>query len=267
MRQRGDELEIVSGDQQRDADLVEASEQLHDLEGEIGVEVAGGLVRDDHLRPTGHRAGDADSLLLARRQSDRRVRLAAEESHDVERRAHAFLDLSAGCAGDYERQRDVVEHHAVVEQLMVLEHDAEPLAKAGNLPAGDPRRVLIVDHDGAARRALDQRDQLEQGALTGAGGSGENRELAALEGEAHARQRLAAVRVALVNVLEADQDVSPISAWTKSVARNSSMSSRLSPTAMSRIGTRSFRAIESRIPPFAVPSSFVIARPVTPSRS
>jgi hypothetical protein len=57
------------------------------------------------------------------------MRLAAAKPDLVERGAHALLDLAAACAGDDERQRDVVEDAAVVEQLMVLKDDAEPLAE------------------------------------------------------------------------------------------------------------------------------------------
>ena len=51
-----DQLEVVRGDQQRDADLVEAREQLHDLEREIGIEIAGRLVGDQHVGPRARRA-------------------------------------------------------------------------------------------------------------------------------------------------------------------------------------------------------------------
>ena len=82
------------------------------------------------------------------------------------------------------------------------------------------------------------------------------------------RERLAAGRVTLVDVLEPDHDrASPSSARTNSSARNSSRSATPSPTATSRIGTLSWRAIASRMPPFAVPSSFVMATPVSFRRS
>ena len=99
----------------------------------------------------------------------------------VERRAHALLDLAAARAGDHERQRDVVEDAAVVEQLVVLEHDAEPLPERRNLAARDARRVLVVDEHRAARRPLDQRDQAQQRALAGARRARQEHELAALD--------------------------------------------------------------------------------------
>ena len=231
VRQLLDELEIVRRDQQRHADLVEAREELHDLERQLGVEVARRLVGDQHVGTRRDGARDTDALLLARRQRDRRMRLAAAQADLIERRAHAFLDLAAARARDHERQRDVVEHAAVVEQLVVLEHDAEPLAKRRNLAPRDARRVLVVDEHGAARRPLDERDQAQQRALAGARRARQEHELAALDVQRYARQRLAAGRITFVDVLEPDHGrASPSSARTNSSARKSSRSATPSPT-------------------------------------
>ena len=133
------------------------------------------------------RARDADALLLAGRERDRRVRLAAEQADLVERRAHALLDLAAARARDHERQRDVVEHAAVVEQLVILEHDAEPLPKragsggAGSAPCSGCSRarvprvgrsisaisrssVLLPAPDGPVRNANSPRSRLNDDA-------------------------------------------------------------------------------------------------------
>ena len=84
-------------------DLVEAREQLHDLERQLGVEIAGRLVRDQHVGTRCHGARDTDALLLARRQRDRRMRLAAAKADLIERGAHTLLDLAPARAGDHER--------------------------------------------------------------------------------------------------------------------------------------------------------------------
>src|SRR6266536_3158871 len=49
----------------RRALVVEAPEQLHDLAALVGVQVAGGLVGEAHLRARHHRARHAHELLLA----------------------------------------------------------------------------------------------------------------------------------------------------------------------------------------------------------
>ena len=78
------------------ADLAEALEQLHDLEREIGIEIAGGLIRNEQLGFRHHGARDADALLLAGRELERPRLLLAEQAHLVERRAHAFVDFAPG---------------------------------------------------------------------------------------------------------------------------------------------------------------------------
>ena len=126
---------VVARDEHRHADVGEAQEQPHDLFGELRIEVARGLVRDEQRRPRDDGARDADALLLARataRSAQRR--LLAEQPHLVERGAHLAPDLAVAGAVDDERQRDVVEHAAIVQQLVVLEHDADAAAEGGNAP-------------------------------------------------------------------------------------------------------------------------------------
>ena len=58
---------------------------------------------------------------------------------------------------------------------------------------------------------------------------------------------------------------SPASALPKSLAENGARSSTPSPTPMKWIGRPNFRAMATRMPPRAVPSSLVITSPVTPA--
>src|SRR5687768_17535870 len=172
------------------------------------------------------------------------MRLAPAKPDLIERGTHAFLDLAAARARDHERQRDVVENAAVVEQLVVLEDDAEALPERRNLAPRDARGVLIVDEHRPARRTLDQCDQTQQRALAGARRPRQKHELAALDLERHAGKRLAAVRIAFVDVLESNHEgASPSSARRNSPARKSSRSATLSPIPTSRIGILSFNAI------------------------
>ena len=66
------------------------------------------------------------------------------------------------------------------------------------------RGILVVDDDLAARGPFDERDQLQDAALARAGVARQEGQRAALDLERHAGQGLAAVRVALVNLVEAN---------------------------------------------------------------
>src|SRR2546428_1902397 len=58
-----DELAIVRRDDDRRAARVDLAEQVHDLERQIGIEVAGRLVGEHELRIVHERARDRDALL------------------------------------------------------------------------------------------------------------------------------------------------------------------------------------------------------------
>ena len=73
-----EQLEIVRCDQHRDSDFVEPLEQLHDLERQGRIQIACRLIGNDEVGAARDSARDADSLLLSRRQRQRRVRLTAQ---------------------------------------------------------------------------------------------------------------------------------------------------------------------------------------------
>src|SRR5690606_36018089 len=127
---------------------------------ELGIQVAGRLVRDDELRTARDGPRNADALLLAGRQRDRRVPLAPEQPDLIERGAHAARDLAGAEPDDHEGQRDVVEHGAVVEQLVILKDDADLLTERRQRAPRHPRRVMPVDEHGAYGRLLDLWDAL-----------------------------------------------------------------------------------------------------------
>ena len=63
-----DQLAIVRRDEHRRAARVDVAKQVHDLERQIGIEIAGRLVGEDELRLVDERARNGDALLLAARQ-------------------------------------------------------------------------------------------------------------------------------------------------------------------------------------------------------
>ena len=65
-------------------------------------------------------------------------------------------------------KRDVLGDGAVVQELVILEHHADELSKFGDAARLHRGGILIVDEHLPARRALDERDQLEDAALAGA---------------------------------------------------------------------------------------------------
>ena len=89
------------------------------------IEIAGGLVGNEQRRLGHDRARDSHALLLAGGELERPALLLAEQADLIERRAHALVDLAPRHAGDDERQRHVVRHRPVVQQLVILKDHAE----------------------------------------------------------------------------------------------------------------------------------------------
>jgi len=60
-----DQGNVVAGYQESDSNFIKATEDSHDLQGQVRIEIAGWFVSDQHLRPTDDRARDTYSLLFA----------------------------------------------------------------------------------------------------------------------------------------------------------------------------------------------------------
>src|SRR5690606_21690258 len=91
------------------------------------------------------------------------------------------------------------------KQLVILKDDAELLSERRNAASRYARRILPADQHCAARRCLDQCDQLEKGALAGPRRAGQEDHLAALDVEAHAAQCVPPARIPFVDVFESNQ--------------------------------------------------------------
>lgn len=103
---------------------------------------------------------------------------------------HAGRDLCRICAGDGERQGDVLACRERIEQVGVLEDKTELLAaELRKLSLLHARNVLPVDADGAARGAIDGRDAVEQRRLARARGAHDANKFAAVDGKADVVER------------------------------------------------------------------------------
>src|SRR6056297_529853 len=228
-----DQVQVVRGDHQRHPHIVEALEQAHGLQREFRIEVAGGLVGDQQRGAADDGAGDAHPLLLAAGQRLGHLLLPAQQAHLIQRGAHPSADLALAGAGDDQRQRHVLEHVAVEQQLVVLEHHADVAPVTRDATAPDLGEVLVVHHDAAPGGPLDQRDQLQQRALARARMPGDEDHLPGVHVQREALQRIVA-GIALGDVLQVDHRAAPpprsSRASTNSPASKGCRSSTPSPT-------------------------------------
>jgi len=228
-------LQIVGGDHQRHPHVVEALEQAHDLQGELRIQVARGLIGDQQGRTTDDRPGDADALLLAAGQRLGHLFLPAQETHLIECRAHAPADLPRAGARDDQRQGHVVEYVAIEQQLVILEDHADVAPVTGYATPPHLREILVVHDDAPAGGTLDQRDQLQERALACAGMARDEDHLAIVHVQRESLQRVVTA-VALGDILQVNhRAASPPrsrSASTNSSASKGCRSSSPSPTPM-----------------------------------
>ncbi len=175
-----EQLQIVGRDKQRYTDFVESLEQFHDFERQFRVQIAGRLVGNHQWRSGYHRPGDTDALLFAGRQGNRVLLFFLEQTDLIERCPHPPPGFTVPEALNYKRQRNVVVHRPVMEQLVVLEDHADVAPEAGDAAPADTVCILTIDDDLASRRPLDQGDEPQQGALAGPRVSGQEHHLTAL---------------------------------------------------------------------------------------
>jgi hypothetical protein len=177
---------------------------MHQPSRHLGVDVAGRFVGDEDLGLADDRPGDGDALLLAAGQSRRASAGPVSQPDPGEHLAHRPLDLGLALAGDAQRQSDVVERRQVPDEAEVLEDDADPPAEAGQRVARRVRQLLAEQLDAAARRALRQVEELEQGCLAGARRAGEEIEAAAAQTKIEVAQNFGTRAVAQSYAIEFD---------------------------------------------------------------
>src|SRR5579859_8120392 len=111
----------------RRSGFIELPEELHDFFCLIGMQIAGGFVRQDQLRLVDHRARHAYELLLSTGELIRIEIFLADDVEPVERVAHhtgalRLLDVFVG-----ERQIQVLGDGEIVEQVIALEDESDVL--------------------------------------------------------------------------------------------------------------------------------------------
>src|SRR3954462_9691564 len=253
------------------ADLVERFEHTDDLPGISGIEIPGRFVGKQNCRTIYDGAGDAKSLLLSSRQSDRLGFFAPQQAYLVQRRPRAFGYLLARKAGNRQRQCDIVKYAAIKQQFVILKDQSEVSAEKGNHAVLHCRNVLAIDEDTPGGRPFHRRDEFEQGRFPRAGMSGNKNHLASIHRETHITQSLVSPGIALGYVVDLDHRAADGSgthsnnASTNCCAAKGRRSSMASPTPTNRNAIGLWRAMAAMAPPLAVPSSFVNMSPVTPS--
>ncbi len=106
--------------------------------------------------------------------------------------------------GDLQRERDVLRDRAPLEQLVVLEDDAELATQLRQLAARHAADLLPLDEDASGRGRLVADQQPYQGRLAGAAGADEEAEVTLMDRQIDVAQGLRSVRVDLADAVKGD---------------------------------------------------------------
>ncbi len=227
-------LLVVRDEDRRDAEpLMQAAHPAPHILAHERIERAEGLVEQEKPRLDRQRPGQCDALALAARDLLRVALLELRDLHERQKLAHAPRDLRGGrpFAPDAQAEGDVLEDAHVLEQRVVLEHDADaPLARRQR------RDVVAADQHGARIRPLEPGEHAEQRGLARAGGAEQREELAARDIERDVVERLHRPEAA-ADAAKLQAHARPRARWAEARSSRSFAASVTRPSKASRAAT------------------------------
>ena len=147
-------------------------QQIHDLDTGLGVQSAGGFVRQQDIRVVDQGPGDCHTLhLSAGHLVGLFVDLVAQ-THRFQGLLGPTLALAGGDAGDGQGQLHVGKNGLVGDQVVALEHKADGVVSVGiPVPVGVLLGGNAVDDQVAAVIPVQTADDVQQGGLAGTAGA------------------------------------------------------------------------------------------------
>ena len=189
--------------------LVDLLEQAEDRLRGVRVKGAGGLVAQEVFRPRRQGAGNGHALLLTAGELRGVGLCAVGQTDEFEQFLSARLRLVALDARDLEREADVAQHRALLEQVEALEDHADVLPRLEQIASAELRHVAPVDAHRAGGRPLEEVDAAHERALSGAAQADNAEDLPVLDAQVHIPQRVDVAGrrgVGLVEMFDFDHD-------------------------------------------------------------
>ena len=169
----------------------------------LGVQVAGGLVRQDQQGVVDEGPGHGTALLLAAGDLRRVFVPDGGDAEHVAQLVRPGLCLAGDGAADDGGQQDVLPDRQAVQQQKVLEHEAQlPVADLGQGVLAEISQLLLPQGDLPAVDGDVAGDAVEQGGLAGAGGAHNGYEFPLLNGQGHALQDLVGGLAHLIGLVQ-----------------------------------------------------------------
>ena len=176
---RGDAVEVVGGEEDRDAGRVELAQQVQHLVPQAHVDAGGGLVEQQQLGPAEERPRDEHALLLAAREL---ADVPPAELLETEPREHRGHLVPLGTAGPGQQPPADAGH----QDALVDRHREAPVDRLDLGHVGHPQPGAPLDR--ALRRLEGPEHRAQQRRLAGARGADHADQLAGRDLEIHAGQ-------------------------------------------------------------------------------
>ena len=184
------------------AQIVDLLQQRHDFKGALGVQVTGRLVGDNGGGIVHQSTGNGQSLLLTTGHLMGMAVHLALQTNQLQHIGHTILNfLLPGAHHPHGEGHVLIDGH-LIDQAVVLKHDADGTAQVGNLPLADPLQRVAVDMDGARGRLQLAGNQLDDGGLAGTGGADEEAEFPILDLHGNAVQRFISLFVGFYYIVK-----------------------------------------------------------------
>ena len=163
------------------------TDHLHDFGGGSGVQVAGGLIGKDNVRPGDKGPCNAGALLLTAGHLGGEVVQTVGQSHPAEHGPGGFFPLFLGDAPEHEGEGDILGGGEVGQQVVGLEHKADVLLPEGGelflFQTGDGD---AADPDTAPGGFFHSGELVEKGTFSRTGGAEDAADFAAVDFEVDA---------------------------------------------------------------------------------
>ena len=163
------------------AQLVDLLQQHHDLQGALGVQIAGGLVGHDDLGIVHQGPGDGHALLLAAGELVGQPVPLVVQAHQLQYVGDALADLPGGSPHHPHDEGQVLLHRLFLDEAEVLKDDPQSPAHVGDLPGVDVVEIVAVDHEAAAGAGHLAGDELQDGGFARTGGTHQKDEFPVLD--------------------------------------------------------------------------------------
>ena len=185
-----DDLHLVGNQDHGHAQLaVDLAQQVQDRTGGLGVQRRRGFVAQQHLGVGRQRACNAHTLLLAARDLCRIAVCQLRQAYQLQQRINALFDVGLGHARQLQRQRGVVIHGARRQQVEVLKHHANFVARGAQLRIAHGHQIAAI-HDHLARcGAVEQIDAAHQRAFARARAADDAEDFTLLNGQVDVLER------------------------------------------------------------------------------